>query len=146
MLQIVMAFTASLCAGILFNVRRKNLFWTGLSGALGWMAYSWLHRILGTVIFPTFIGAVVVGLYSESAARLLRSPATVFSISGIFPLVPGMIAYTAVQYLVENKLPEAAGKTVETLASAFAIAFGLMLITAVFRFASRLRERKLQQK
>lgn len=142
MIQLVLAFVGSFCAGILFNVKRKNLLWTGLSGVLGWMAYSWFHTLLGTVVFPTFVGAVVVGLYSESAARFLKSPVTVFSISGIFPLVPGIIAYTAVQYLVENRLQEAAGKAVETLASAFAIAFGLMLITAVFRFASRLRERK----
>lgn len=141
-LQLILAFIGSLCAGILFNVRKEKLFWAGLSGALGWITYSLLHTVTGAVIIPIFLGAVVVGLYSESAARILKTPVTVFSISGIFPLVPGITAYTAMQYLVENRLEEAAGKIVETLASAFAIAFGLMLITAIFRFSSRLREQK----
>lgn len=141
-LQLIMAFVGSVCAGILFNVRKEKLFWTGLSGALGWLSYSLFHTATGTVIIPIFMGAVAVGLYSESAARLLKTPVTVFSISGIFPLVPGVTAYTAIQFLVENRLEEAAGKIVETLGSAFAIAFGLMLITGIFRFASRLREQK----
>lgn len=138
-LQLILAFIGSVCAGILFNVRREKLFWAGLSGALGWITYSVFNAVTGSVVIPIFIGAAAVGLYSESAARLLKTPATVFSISGIFPLVPGITAYRAMQFLVENRLEEAADKIVETLASAFAIAFGLMSITAIFRFARNRR-------
>jgi len=141
MSEIVLAFAGSLCAGILFNVKKTNLIWTGLSGTLGWIAYSWLYGITGEIILPTFVGAVIVGLFSESAARILKSPVTVFSISGIFPLVPGIAAYNTVQYIVENRLADAAGKAIETLASAVAIAFGIMLVAAVFRFLRKLREK-----
>lgn len=134
MLDLLLAFVGSLCAGILFNVKKRNLFLTGLSGLCGWLAFSLVYGLTHEIMLPTFLGAVAVGLFSESMARVTRSPATVFSISGIFPLVPGIAAYNAVQYIVENKLTEAAGKAVETVASAGALAFGIMLITAVFRF------------
>lgn len=140
MREMILAFAGSLSAGVLFNVKSKNLFWIGLSGMLGWMVFSRLHKTTGGIIIPTFLGAVAVGLFSESMARIIKSPATVFSVSGIFPLVPGIGAYTTVQLIVDNKLAEATSKAVETLASAAAIAMGIMLVFAVFRFASKLAE------
>jgi uncharacterized membrane protein YjjB (DUF3815 family) len=137
-MKILLAFVGSLCVGILFNVKKKNLVWAGLSGTLGWIAYLLFYRITGEVILPTFMGALFVGLYSEIAARAFRSPATIFSISGIFPLVPGIAAYNTIQYIVEVKLQEAAEKGVETMAAAIAIAFGIMLTSTIFKFIREL--------
>jgi len=143
MLEVLLAFAGSFCAGILFNITKRNLLWTGLAGMAGWIAFALMYEASGEIIVSTFMGAVAVGLYSESMARFLKSPATVFSISGIFPLVPGIAAYNTIQFIVEGKLPEAADKAVETVASAGAIAFGIMLVTAVFRFISKFREKGL---
>lgn len=132
--ELALAFAGSFCAGLLFNVRGGKLFWTGLSGMLGWAVYSWLYASTGHSIAAIFAGAVLVGVYSESAARLLKSPSTIFSIPGIFPIVPGIAAYQSIQYLAENKLPQAGATVVETLAGAGAIAFGILLVTAIFRY------------
>ena len=83
-----------------------------------------------------------MGFYSESAARLLKTPATVYSIAGIFPLVPGIGAYNTVQAIVDNKLMDALSRAVETIASAGAIAFGIMLIAAAFRVVKRYRKER----
>lgn len=140
MVELVLAFVGSLCAGVLFNVNKKNLLWIGLSGMCGWLVFAWMNVVAREAMLATFFGAVAVSLYSEIMARVLKSPATVFSVSGIFPIVPGIPAYNAVQYIVENRLPEAAAKVVQTMGSAGAIAFGILLVTAVFRFASRLKQ------
>jgi uncharacterized membrane protein YjjB (DUF3815 family) len=141
MKEIIAAFFGSIFPGILFNIDRRKLLWTGLSGAIGWMAYAWMLDVTGKIIFSTFFGAIFVGLYSESMARIMKSPATLFSISGIFPLVPGIGAYETVQFMVESKLSQAANKGLETIASAAAIAFGIMLMSAVFRIVIRVRSR-----
>lgn len=136
-IELILAFVGSVCPGILFNVKKSNLVWIGFSGTFGWLAYSAVSKATGEVILSTFVGGVVVGLYSEIAARLFKSPATVFSVTGLFPLVPGIAAYNTVQFLVENKLAEAAAKALETIACAGAIAFGILLMSAVFRSASK---------
>jgi uncharacterized membrane protein YjjB (DUF3815 family) len=141
MVDLVLSFIGSLCPGILLNVKKESLLWVGLSGTLGWLAFSAANQITGEVILPTFAGAVAVGLYSEIMARVLKSPATVFSVPGIFPLVPGIAAYNTVQFLVENKLTEAAAKAMETITIAGAIAFGIMLMSALFRFARKSNEK-----
>lgn len=139
MKELVLAFLGSLCPAVLINVDKKKFFWVGLSGSIGWFVFAWVNGITGQTVVATFAGAVSVGLYSECTAKILKSPATVFSISGIFPLVPGIGAYNTAQLIVENKLIEAASKGIETVLSAGAIALGIILMSAVFRASSRLK-------
>ncbi len=131
--EVMLAFAGSFCAGVLFNIKGMKMFWMGISGAAGWLVYIWCYNLTGQSVMSIFIGAVVVGIYSESAARLLKSPATIFSIPGIFPIVPGIAAYETIQFLVTGNLDAAGGKMLETLTGAGAIAFGIMLVTAMFR-------------
>ena len=133
MRDIVLAFFGSLAPSILFNINRKKLFWVGLSGAIGWAAYDRINNFTGQVILSTFIGALVVGIYSEVAARILKSPSTVFSVSGIFPLVPGIGAYNTAKFIGENNLNKAASSAIEVISSAGAIALGVMFISVAFR-------------
>ena len=131
------AFLGSFCAGVIFNVRGYKLFYTGLSGVAGWMVYIGMLDFTGQPVISIFAGAIAVGLYSESAARLLKSPSTIFSIPGIFPIVPGIAAYEMIQYLIGDNLYMAGVKLLETLAGAGSIAFGILLVTAFFRLASK---------
>ncbi|WP_010248799.1 threonine/serine exporter family protein [Acetivibrio cellulolyticus] len=142
--EIILAFIASLCPAIMYNVTRKNLLWVGLSGMLGWITYAWILESTGNVVISSFLGAVVVGLYSESVARLIKAPAMVFSIPGIFPLVPGIAIYNSTQYISENKLFEAANTGIQAIASAAAIAFGILLISAVFRLLKKRKNKNLR--
>lgn len=139
MKEMILAFVGSLCPAVLFNVERNKTLWVGLSGTLGWMVYAGTLQSTQQVILCTFLGAVMVGFYSEFMARLLKCPATVFSVSGIFPLVPGIGGYQTAQMIVENRLADAAGKGIETLASAGAIAIGIMLMSAVFKVYTRMK-------
>lgn len=133
MRELVLAFFGSLLPALLYNVNKKNFILVGLSGAIGWFAYMWILEVSGQVILSTFAGAVAVGIYSEAMARIMKLPATVFSIAGIFPLVPGIGAYNTAQLIGENKLTEAGKTGIETVASAGSIALGIMLVSAVFR-------------
>jgi len=135
--EIVLAFIASVCPGIMYNVTRRNLLWVGISGMLGWITYAWILEVTGNVVFSSFLGAIIVGLYSESVARILKAPAMVFSIPGIFPLVPGIAIYNSTQYISENKLLEAANTGIQAIACSAAIAFGILLVSAVFRLLKR---------
>ena len=138
---VLMAFLGSLGYGLLFNVKGRKLVFTGLSGAAGWLVYLLFYSISGSLIFSTFVGAMAVGFYSETAARLLKSPSTVFSIPGILPLVPGITAYEMIQAVTENDMANATVKMVNTIGAAGAKAFGILLVTAVFRRISKKKRR-----
>jgi len=138
----ILAFFGSVFPAILINVDRKKLFWVGLSGSLGWLASSLALSLTGQTVLSTLAGAITIGAYSEAMARKLKAPATIFSVSGIFPIVPGLGAYTTVQLIDQGNITEAAAKGVETVASAGAIAIGIMLMSAFFRFLTRFNQRK----
>jgi uncharacterized membrane protein YjjB (DUF3815 family) len=140
--NLVLAFIGSLCPAVLFNAERKKFFWLGLSGAIGWLVFKWMENLTGRVILSTFAGALAVGIYSEVMARLLKSPSTVFSILGIFPLVPGLGAYNTAKFIVEGDLASASASGIETIGSAGAIAIGIMVISAVIRSNRNLKTKR----
>ncbi len=77
--QIVLAFFGSVFPAILFNIDRKKLAWAGISGTLAWLSYLIVFNYGGSVIIATFMGAFVVGVYSEVMARRLKAPSMQFS-------------------------------------------------------------------
>ncbi len=135
-----LAFIGSLTSGLAFNIKGRKLLFAGFSGFFGFVVFSVLFRLSGHLIFSIFMGAVAVGLYSESAARLFKTPSTVFSIPGILPLVPGIAAYEMMQNVMSNQLIPAIGKMIDVASGAGAIAFGILLVTAIFRFISRAKK------
>lgn len=141
-MDIFFAFIGSFTSGLIFNIKGRKLIFAGLSGMIGFFVFSLLFRLTGYQIFSIFIGAVVVGLYSEITARLLKSPSTIFSIPGILPLVPGITMYEMIQYLMKYQLIDAIGKMIEIFNGAGAIAFAILLVTSVFRFISKVITRR----
>lgn len=133
MKELILSFFGSMLPALLFNVNKKHFFWVGLSGVIAWFSYSRVLEMYGQIIVATFTGALAVGLFSEFMARVKKLPATVFSISGIFPIVPGYGAYQTVQLMSAGQLSEAAKSGLVTVSSAGSIALGIMLISAFFR-------------
>ena len=134
---LLLALLGSITSGLIFNVRGYKLVFSGLSGAAGYLVYSLILNWTDQSVLSIFAGAVVIGFYSEIAARKLRSPSTVFSIPGIFTLVPGITAYEAITLLTSNKVSEGLSKTIETVNGAGAIAFGILIVTAIYRVLSK---------
>ncbi len=136
----LLAVAGSLIPAIVLNVEKRLLVPVGIVGGLGYLAAVSATPNFGIPGFmQVFLGAVIVALLSEILARILKSPALTFCIPGIFPLVPGITAYRTMQLLAEQNWRDAASTGLMTAASAFAIAFGLMLMAAMFRHIPKKR-------
>lgn len=145
-IKIILAFFGSVFPAILFNIDRRKIFLAGLCGAIGWSVYQFVVYISGSIITASFIGAIAIGIYSELLARIIKTPAFGFLIPGIFPLVPGFMAYTTLRFIVENRLSEALNKGIQTIAVAGSIGFGIMLSTAIFKIIFKSKKKQLIQK
>jgi len=137
--QIILAFLGSVFPAILFNIDRKKLIWAGVSGTLAWITYLIIFNYAGSVTISTFMGAFVVGVYSEVMARKLKAPSMQFSIPGIFPLVPGVMAYNTVIYIVDQNYDLAYTNAMKTIIVGGAIAFGMMLSSTTYKFFSKIQ-------
>jgi hypothetical protein len=137
---LVLAFLGSIAPAIAINIEKRLLFWAGLGGMLGVLVVLLIKPSVDSFsISQIFAGSLAVGLYSELMAKVLRAPSTVFLIPGIFPLVPGITAYKTIEAFAGNEVSKAALLGIDTFAKSFTIAFGIMLVTAVFRFIRKKR-------
>lgn len=136
----ILAFAGSVAPAMVINIEKHLLHWAGLGGALGYcIALSVNPQSSSLSVAQIFVGTVIVGIYSELMAKHLKAPTTVFCIPGIIPLVPGVSAYQTMQSLVANNIQEASGYAINTIFKAFTIAFGIMIVSASFRFIGRLK-------
>ncbi len=127
----VLTFFGTCAPGILFNINRNKLIYAGIGGSLGWLCYTLIQMQQQSIFVAAFVGAFIVGIYSELMARFRKSPAMMFYIPGIIPLVPGYTAYCTILYLIRNEYELAKLHVLKTVGLAVAICFGLMLSTAV---------------
>lgn len=102
------------------------------------------------VIFPAsellaiFLGTAAVAVYSELMARVRKTPATIFLIPGIIPLVPGVDTYRTIQLIAEGNYSSAMSYGVAAISKACLMAFGIMTVSAVFRKINRTKRQLLR--
>lgn len=138
----LLSFLGSVFPVILFNIDRKKIIWCGLAGALGWVVYSLNFTLSSSEVIGSFWGAFAVNIYSEFMARIIKTPASMFYVPGIFPLVPGITAYSTIIAIVQVNFPVALNKGILTLAIGGAIAFGIMLSSTIIRLISNIIKNK----
>ena len=126
--QIIAALVGTISFSLLFGVPRKYYPLCGITGGTGWAVYMLASETAGNIA-STFLAAVVVIFVSRTAAVVMRCPATVFLISGIFPLVPGAGIYWTTYYIVTDQLSLAVSTGYEAAGTAVAVVLG---IAAVF--------------
>lgn len=136
--MVALAFVGSVFPVILFNIDRKKIIYAGIGGALGWIIYSIILTKTSSEVIGSFFGALVVNAYSELMARIIKTPASMFYVPGIFPLVPGITAYSTITYLVQSNFTAAQSSGILMLGIAGAIAFGIMLSSTFFGFISKI--------
>ena len=105
-IELISAAIGTVAFSLLFGVPKAYYLPCGAIGAAGWLMYRLMLAINMGATFAVFFAAVVIVLLSRFAAVWQKCPATVFLITGIFPLVPGAKVYWAAYYLVTNQIAE----------------------------------------
>lgn len=137
--QFVFSLLSTIGFAILFSIPRDSIFKSGLVGAIGWVIFHISAILLKSKIAGTFLAAVTVGIIGELLARHYKKPATIYTIAGIVPLVPGAGMYYTMLALVENDLYLAGSKGTETFFLAAAISIGIIISTSLSKSITRVK-------
>lgn len=116
--------TVAFC--VLFGVPKKSFVDCGLIGMAGWLVYR-LTQGAGPT-YAVFFATLVIVLLSRIMAVRRQCPATVFMITGIFPLVPGAQIYWAAYYLVTNQFDQALSSGFTAIKVIIAIVLGIIFV------------------
>jgi uncharacterized membrane protein YjjB (DUF3815 family) len=135
MIALGFTFFATVSYGIIFQVPIKTLLGGGLIGIVGWMVETQIDFFGFHPASGKLAAAFSVAILSQILSSFQKVPATVFSIAGIIPLVPGFLAYTSMTHLMNKDFLLGLESGMETALSAGAIAAGLMLGESMVRLA-----------
>ena len=138
-MKILYAFFVSFAFGILFNAPGESLFFGGITGAGGYLAYFLAGK---TPFAGVFLGALTVGLLSEIFARINKKPTIVFITTGLLPLVPGKLAYDTITAFIREDFSQGVSLGLKTFFSAGAIALGIAITSSVMRLYKTAVQRK----
>lgn len=131
-LTLALAFVGAVVPAFLFRFDGRWWPLVGLSGMAGWgttlLGLAWGWGPLASL----FAGACVVAVWGEFVSWLLKAPAPAVLIGGIFPLVPGLTAFQALDAVLRRQ-PEAGQRGTEALGAALAVALGVLAVSGVTR-------------
>lgn len=129
--QFFLAGAGTLSFAILFACPKHTLPYCGLVGAVGWFVYE-LAVLFGLEAFAASLLAVIpLTLLARIFAIALKTPVTIFLLTGIFPLVPGAGIYYTAYYFLQGEQELFASKGGETFKVALALALGIALVCSL---------------
>lgn len=138
-LQVVSAFVGVVAVAVLFQVPKKNLVLAGVTGAAGWFLELVTEEVTLNALLSYFLAAFLVAILSQIFARVSKAPVTLYLVTGILPLVPGVGMYRTVYYLLQSNHELTSYYFSYTLQIAGMIALAIFVVDSCFK---RLYKRK----
>lgn len=137
-LACVWAAGASGFSAFYLNTKLTDIIWGAVTGAAGWLAFRLTGGTgAGGSAVSYLAGALAVAAFSEILRLFWHTPATVFLIPGLLPLVPGGGMFKTMRAAVQGLSSEALSLLYTTLLAAGAIALGIALVSGVVKLAAR---------
>ncbi len=137
LIQLLTAFISSWGFSMLFGLRRRFLIYAALGGVLCWGVYLGMDAWTHMEFLSCLMAAASTVVYAELLARRLKTPATLFVVPAILPLVPGGSLYYTMENIVHGQLEAARSYGQQTLIAALAIAAGISFVVALRELRAR---------
>ncbi|WP_075618483.1 threonine/serine exporter family protein [Paenisporosarcina indica] len=127
--QIIAASIASGCFLILFEGTWWDVPAAIVAGGIGFIVVTLIHALTLVKFFAEFLAASFVGFIAFLAVLFnVGEDLNTIIISGVMPLVPGLLITNAVRDLMAGHFVSGVSKGAEALLTAFAIGAGVALV------------------
>ena len=124
-----------------YNVRTWGALLCCIGGALGWTVYLLAQGWMGNVYLSSLLAAIAVAIWAQSMARVRKCPATSYLVISMFPLVPGLTIYQAMDYGIRGETELFLNTFLRTFGIAGCLAIGLLLVSTAVAAIRRIRGR-----
>ena len=139
MLEFVGCLLGALMFGFLLNAPKRTVLFSALIGLLGYGVYRGVFALFGSDLAGYFSATFLLTILSETAARRLREPATIFLCISIIPLVPGLGLYETMMRILEKDYLGVLESGTNVILIIVSICTAIALATQAFRLFARQR-------
>jgi uncharacterized membrane protein YjjB (DUF3815 family) len=137
--MILMGCIGSFAFAFPYNIRGRKLIFSGFGGLISISLYLILDLFIKNSVLCYFIVALLISIYAEIMARVLKSPATTFITLSLIPLVPGSALYNTMAFTLKGDWTGFFENAIYTLSLAMALALGIVLVTAATKLITRIK-------
>ncbi|CAG5630777.1 membrane protein [Streptococcus pneumoniae] len=142
LLQAVASFLAIITFLIVLNVQRSMLLPGGILGMTVWLIYLLLKEPTN-VIVATFIAAIIGSCVSQILSILYKTPAVVFILAILAPLVPGYLSYRTTAFFVTGDYNKALASATLVVMLALVISIGMANGTVILRLYNYIKTHRV---
>ena len=115
---------ASGFSSVYLHAKPLDIIVGAICGAIGWFVFTFTS---GVGASSYLAGSFVVAVMAEILGAMLKTPATVFLLPGLLPLVPGGGMFLTMRSAVNGLMAESLSNAYTTLFAAGSIALGIAL-------------------
>ena len=141
LLQALASLLAIITFLIVLNVQRSMLIPGGVLGMSIWLLYLILKEPTN-VILATFIAAVIGSCISQIMSIIYKTPAVVFALAILAPLVPGYLSYRTTSFFVTGNYENAITSAMLVMMLALVISIGMASGTVVLKLYHYLKKNR----
>ena len=141
LLQALASLLAIITFLIVLNVQRSMLIPGGILGMAVWLLYLLLKGPTN-VIVATFVAAIVGSCISQILSIIYKTPAVVFLLAILAPLVPGYISYRTTAFFVTGNYSQAMVHATLVVILALVISIGMASGTVALKLYKYIEKRK----
>lgn len=138
LLQALASLLAIITFLIVLNVQRSMLIPGGVLGMAVWLLYLLLKEPTN-VIVATFIAGVIGSCISQVMSIVYKTPAVVFVLAILAPLVPGYLSYQTTAFFVTGDYSHAIASATLVVMLALVISIGMASGTVVHKLYHHLK-------
>lgn len=138
LLQALASLLAIITFLIVLNVQRSMLIPGGILGMVVWLLYLLLKEPTN-VIVATFIAGVIGSCISQVMSIVYKTPAVVFVLAILAPLVPGYLSYQTTAFFVTGDYSHAIASATLVVMLALVISIGMASGTVVHKLYHHLK-------
>ncbi len=128
----IVASAASAAFAIIFHSPKSEIIPAGIVGGFGWLFYLIFMYLGLSVVWSSFIATIGLAYIARLLSYKRKNPATIYLVTGIFPLVPGLGIYnTGYSLFMNDNSATTIALGLQTIEAAVAIAFGMGLVLSL---------------
>lgn len=118
---------------LFFRMSKKRVPFAAIGGGLTCLVYVICCIYFKNEFFQNLFPALFATAYSETLARVTKSPATPFIVIAIIPLVPGGKLYYTMYYFITSDMNACHDALMTTLRIAAGLSVGIILVSVIIR-------------
>ena len=131
------AFIGTVGFAMLVHVPRKSWLASGIIASFSYLIYWLLIRAGLSDPMGIFVGSMVGSIAGQVCARRMKTIGTVFLMSAIVPVVPGLGLYRMMAFLGEGRTAEGADLGIQAMITIAMITLGLSMGSFIDRLIYR---------